>query len=28
LDFHSGKVESTNHTQLKFKEATDLSCPG
>jgi len=28
LDFDSGKGGSTNHTQLKFKEATHLPCPG
>jgi len=28
LDFDSGKVGSTNHAQLKFKEATHLPCPG
>jgi len=28
LDFDSGNVGSTNHTQLKFKEATHLPCPG
>jgi len=28
LEFHSGKVWSTNHTQLKLQEATHLPCPG
>jgi len=28
LDFDSGKVGSKNHTQMKFKEATHLSCRG
>jgi len=28
LDFDSGKVKITNHTQLKFEVATHLLCRG
>jgi len=28
LDFDTGKVGTTNHTQLKFEEATHLLCRG
>jgi len=28
LDFDSGKVGTSNHTQLKFQEATHLLCRG
>jgi len=28
MDFDSGKVDYTNHIQLKFEEATHLPRPG